>query len=399
MLVDLEVGIVDARAVILRAVEHDGPALDTVLVARDFEVGAAEIVGDDRGLHDRGVEQVARKHQEPGIGLQRFGEGPDDVAVRRLCVGDVLGQGLASDGHGIAVEQTFAVKRLGHGRHAARPVIGLAEITPGGLAIDQQRHLVAIGLPVLQLQLDLGMAGDGLQVDRRVGRPADGRVDADGVQERPARQDIAGFQILPHHLDNAPPGQIGHGRASGIGRGDRGAAGQRKTERLGQAVHGERGAHGVAVPGRGRRLTGPVDESFIVDLAGGEQLPCLPLHHAGARQLTLPPGVQHRPAGQRDGRNVDRGGGHQGGRRGLVAADREHDAVEGITVQDFDLTEIGKIAVEHRRRPTSRLLDRVHGEFEGHATGVADAVAHARSPTACGDGCTAKGRCRFARWR
>ena len=65
------------------------------------------------------------------------------------------------------------------------------------------------------------------------------------------------------------------------------------------------------------------------------------------------------------------------GRRGLVAAGGQHDAVERIAEQHLDEAEIGEIAVERRGRPLAGLLDRVHRKFERDAAGVADAVAHA----------------------
>ncbi len=65
------------------------------------------------------------------------------------------------------------------------------------------------------------------------------------------------------------------------------------------------------------------------------------------------------------------------GRRGLVAAGGQHDAVERIAVQHLDQAEIGEVAVERRGRPLAGLLDRMHRELEGDAAGVADALAHA----------------------
>ena len=115
----------------------------------------------------------------------------------------------------------------------------------------------------------------------------------------------------------------------------------------------------------------------VVDLALGIELAALPDDRAGAGQPALPPAVQHRPAGQHDRRDVHRRRAHQAGRRGLVAAGGQHDAVERIAVQHLDQAEIGEVAVERRGRALAGLLDRVDREFQRHAAGVADAVAHA----------------------
>ena len=98
---------------------------------------------------------------------------------------------------------------------------------------------------------------------------------------------------------------------------------------------------------------------------------------AGAGAHALPPAVQHRPAGEHDRRDVHRRRRHDQRRRGLVAAGQQHHAVERIAVQHLDQAEIGEVPVERRGRPLAGLLDRVAGEFERHAAGVADAVAHA----------------------
>ncbi len=70
-----------------------------------------------------------------------------------------------------------------HRRHAAGVVIILAEIFARRLQVHQQRDVVADRLPVVVVELDAEMAGDGVEVDRRVGRAADRRIDDDGVLE------------------------------------------------------------------------------------------------------------------------------------------------------------------------------------------------------------------------
>ena len=88
------------------------------------------------------------------------------------------------------------ISSVDHGRHAAGMVVVLAEIFAGRLQIDQQRDLVAELLPVVIVERHAEMAGDGVQMDRRVGRAADRRIDDDGVLESLARHDVGRLQIL-----------------------------------------------------------------------------------------------------------------------------------------------------------------------------------------------------------
>jgi hypothetical protein len=168
-------------------------------------------------------------------------------------------------------------------------------------------------------------------------------------------------------------------RALAVGRGDRRAARQRHAERFGQRVHGRGRTHGVAVADRRRRRGHGIDEFLVVDLAGGVVRAGLPHNRAGAGPLALPPAVQHRPAGENDSGNIDARCRHQAGRRGLVAARRQHDAIERIAVQHFDQAQIGEVAVERGGRPFAGFLDRMHRKLEGDAAGGPDAFPHARS--------------------
>jgi len=62
--------------------------------------------------------------------------------------------------------------------------------------LTKQRNVVAVFLPVLDRQFHADMAGQRIDVNRRVGRAADRRIDHDAVLERLARQDVGGFEIL-----------------------------------------------------------------------------------------------------------------------------------------------------------------------------------------------------------
>src|SRR6476646_2658108 len=114
----------------------------------------------------------------------------------------------------------------------------------------------------------------------------------------------------------------------------------------------------------------------VVDATRSKFLARFPDDCAGACTFALPPAVQHGAARKHDCRGVYRRRGHQAGRRGLVAAGHKHDAVEWITEQHFDETEISKVAVERRGRPLSGLLNRMARELKCNAAGRANTLTH-----------------------
>ena len=217
------------------------------------QIAVAEFLRDHAGLHDRGIEQIAAQHQEAGVLHQRLVVAPDHVAIGLGRLAAIVAHGAAVDGHGVFMDALVRHQFAHHRRHAAGAVIFLAEIEAGRLHVHQQRDVVAVLLPVVDREFDADMPRQRVDMDRRVGRAADRRVDHDAVLERLAGQDVGRFQILPDHLDDPLSGLIGDLAALAIGRGDRRAARQRHAERFGQRVHRRGGAHGVAVADRGGR--------------------------------------------------------------------------------------------------------------------------------------------------
>jgi hypothetical protein len=97
-------------------------------------------------------------------------------------------------------------QKLAHHRgHPARAEEAFAEVFPRRLQVHQERQVVAMGLPVRHIEFHAHMPRDRLQMRRRVGGPADGRVDLDGVEEGRAGQDVGGLQVLLHHATMRRP--------------------------------------------------------------------------------------------------------------------------------------------------------------------------------------------------
>ena len=116
----------------------------------------------------------------------------------------IVADAASVGGNGLRVWQEAVPDQFAnHRRHPAGAMIVLAEIFAGRLKIDQKRDPVSEGLPVVIRQIDAEMQRDGIEMDRRVGRPADGRIENDGVLKSGTGHDVGGFQIIPDHINDA----------------------------------------------------------------------------------------------------------------------------------------------------------------------------------------------------
>jgi hypothetical protein len=238
--------------------------------------------------------------------------------------------------------------------------------------------MVGVPLPIVvqssSSSVDAHAAGDRLQVDHGIGRTADRGVHADRVLEVLARQDLRQLQVFIDHLDDAHAGHVGQHVAARVHGGNRGIVRQRGAERFGHASHGRCGAHGVAGAGRARVAGFGGEEVVHRDLAGLGLLVQLPDGGAGADVLAVQLTVQHRAAGDDDGRDVDAGRAHQQGRGGLVAADQQHHAVHRIAADGFFDVHAGQVTGQHGGRAQVRFAAREHREFDREAARLQDAA-------------------------
>src|SRR5215218_2703038 len=134
--VDVEVGVVDALVVVIRAVEDDRASLAHVLIGRISQVALAELVRDHSGLDDSEVEEIAGEDPKTRLLLERFIVGCDHLPVLALSPGYALGQRPASDGSRPAIDLASVQKLIDHGRHAARAVEPLAQVLARRLHVD-----------------------------------------------------------------------------------------------------------------------------------------------------------------------------------------------------------------------------------------------------------------------
>ena len=129
--------------------------------------------------------------------------------------------------------------------------------------------------------------------------------------------------------------------------------------------------------------------SASLHLAGLEHLGELPHVRARADVLAAELAVEHRPAGDADGRQVARRRAHQQRRRGLVAAHQQHDAVERIGADRLLDVHRGLVAEQHRRRAHQRLAEAHHRKLDREAARVEHAVAHVLARARGSARCTA----------
>ena len=150
------------------------------------------------------------------------------------------------------------------------------------------------------------------------------------VRDRFFVDDTVGRALRADETGRRRAGRFRRAQAVGMHRRDGGGAGQNEPERLGQAGHGGGGAHDRAGAGGDGELPLDLRDLRGLDVAGAIARPEAPAVGAGAEPLAAMARGRHRPADQRDRRQIGRGGGHQLRRHGLVATAHEHDRIHRL---------------------------------------------------------------------
>jgi len=151
---------------------------------------------------------------------------------------------------------------------------------------------------------------------------------------------------------------------------NRRVVGQGSAQCLGHAGHGRRGAHGVAGSRRARHAAFGRKEVVQGNGAGLDLFTELPHHGARADVLALVLAVEHRPAGDHDGRHVATGGAHQQGRGGLVAAGQQHHTINRVAANGFLHVHARQVARQHGSGSQVGFAIGKHRELHREATGL-----------------------------
>src|SRR3546814_8023778 len=93
-----------------------------------------------------------------GLFHQRIAERADHLAIARFAALDILGDRAAGAGEATAVEPARLEQFPQHRRHAPRAVEALAQICDSGLAVGEQREIVAVNGEVAGGEIDAGGA-------------------------------------------------------------------------------------------------------------------------------------------------------------------------------------------------------------------------------------------------
>ncbi len=153
---------------------------------------------------------------------------------------------MAGHGERRGVEQVLHLMQ--GSQQATGPVEVLHQMLPGGLQVDQQRHIRADAVEIVQAERNPQAPGDGQQVHDGIGRSAQCGQGHDRVAERGGRQHLAGTPALLGHFDGQDTRAVRLGEQPAIRGRQAGRTGQRGAERFGQQAHGGGGPHRVAVP-------------------------------------------------------------------------------------------------------------------------------------------------------
>ena len=328
------------------------------------------------GLDDGALRRkITLEHGKGAFVVDRLVERADDVIVVDFGPLQALAQRLA--GHGDDVTMELAAQPFHEGAKAAGIVEVLHEI---GLARgpdvgDHRRH-AALGVQVIECQLNAGAARHGDEMDDGVGGAAGRHGHGDSVLDRPGCDDLVRRQVLPDHLHGAPPTGSAHALVVGIGGGNGAGSRQAQAHGFGNRRHGAGRAHGHTVtvrPGNAAFDAGPL---FLGDRPGAALVPVLEGVRSGPKLLALVVAAQHRSGGQIDEGIACRHGPHHEARGGLVAAAHEHRAVDRMRAQQFLRLHGQHVAVEHGGRLHVAFRQRQGRKLQGIAAGLPDALLH-----------------------
>ena len=172
--------------------------------------------------------EVAEQRDQPALRLERLAARRDDRAVdpRRALGREPLAQRLAGHRHAIEVEQRLQLAQ--QRAHAAGGEEVLHVAVADRLQVDQHRRRVGQLVELIERHLHAGAAGDGGQMDDRVGRAAERQQHAQRVLDRLGVDDPVGRAASePISRTAARAGRLGGAQPVGVHGRDRGGAGQR----------------------------------------------------------------------------------------------------------------------------------------------------------------------------
>ena len=328
---------------------------------------------DHRALRN----EVAAQNRDAALFLERLLDREDHLRVPVLGGLDVVPDGIAAYRQRVLVQQAGLAEFAQHHRQPAGVIEIFHQIFAGGHQVHEARQFAAQPIPIVQRQFHADAARECKQVHDRVGRTADGAVDADCVLERLLGQDFRHAHVFLDQLHDAPSRHVRQHVAARIDRRNGGIGRQRHAQGFGHRCHRRCGAHGHAVAGGARHRLLGLHQVFVVHLAGLEHFLELEDMRARTDGLITPAAVQHGPAGNNQCGHVAGGRAHHQRRRGLVATCQQDHAIQRIGADGFLHIHGGEIAKQHRSRPHNRLAQRHHRKFQRETACFQHTALHA----------------------
>ena len=224
---------------------------------------------------------------------------------------------------------------------------------------------------------DVGLVGDGEQVEHGVGRAAECRGQGDRVLERLLRHDPTRREPEAEHLDDGLAGAAGISLAPAVDRRRRCRAEQAHPEALGDRAHRVGGEHPAAGTFAGARLAFDLEQLGLADRAGRTRTDGLEDARDVEGDAVVLAGQDRAVVDEHAGQ-VESGRGHQHAGDRLVAAGEADEPVEAFGVDD-GLDRVADHLTGHERRPhplvahRDAVADRDGAELEADAAGGAHA--------------------------
>ena len=320
---------------------------------------------DGRCLDHRSVwGQVAPQDGDPPIGPVGIVGRADDVG-EAAGSHQILGHGLSRHRPRFAPQQAVPHEFRHHRRHPSRLVQVLHVMRAGGTEFDQVGSAAAHRVELGQRERDARFVGDGGQVQHRVGRAANGHIHGDCVLKSGLGHNVARENVFTDQVQDLFPGLLGQPQAGRRDGRDGPIARQSHAQRFGQAVHrvgGEQAGAG-ATAGAGRQFQ---CLQFLITHSPGLVLSHRLEHCFYVNVLALVTPRHHRPTADKDGGDVEPGGGHQHARHDFITVWNEHQSVKPVS-RRHDLDRIGD------QFPAGQGIMHpwmAHGDTVAHADGV-----------------------------
>ena len=272
--------------------------------------------------------QVAFQHGDAavlGVGVLN---GADEFRIPVLHALQVFGNRLSRAGDQGGIQKVLFRQLLHDGVDAARALQVLHVGIPGGGQVAEVGGPAGNLIGHVQVQRNAALVGDGGEVEHGVGGAAQGHVHGFGVVEGRFGHDIPGADVLFHQLHDLHARVLGQPQPGGPDGGDGAVAPEGHTDGLGEAVHGVGGVHAGAGAAGGAGVVLIILHPRFIQLPG--VVAAYGLKHvaqAGAPPV-VQPSRQHGAAGDKNGGNVQPGGGHEKAGDVLIAVGNHHQPVK-----------------------------------------------------------------------